>query len=694
MRRRTRTNSFAKPSPIARLWALRILDDLKGHRSFIRSHGFSDDNLAASLGMDRWLDDDAFISGNVRDALTDLRALHRDAERNAGKTSVPTSLASNIAKLVNLAGLNDTDRQVLEFAVLMHDDPSLNAAAGCLENLTTAHACKALASILDLPEDGVRASLGRDGMLVRSGLLSVDHGHHDLPRKLDMISNDFAGRAMLPEMEPIDLLRGVVTHAPAAELHLDDYPHLAASLDILLPYLRHAKDTAKPGVNVFLHGQPGTGKTQLSRALAAHIGCELFEVACEGKDGDPSSGTKRLNALRAAQCFFGKGGALILFDEVEDIFNDGGFFGESTAQKNKGWMNRMLEGNGAPTLWLSNSIRGLDPAFVRRFDMMIEVAVPPRSQRERTARAICGDLVDDVTLTRISDSETLAPAVVTRAVNVIRSVGGRMNRQEASKATELLIDNILTAQGHDPLRANDANRLPDIYDPAFINTDADLMSIAEGLAASRSGRLCLYGPPGTGKTAYGRWLAQQLGMPLLVKRASDLLSKWIGEAEKNIAAAFRSAERDGAILLIDEVDSFLRERADAQRSWEVTQVNEMLTQMEAFPGIFIASTNLMHGLDQAALRRFDLKLKFDYLKPDQAIAMLQRHCETLGLSVPDAAAELLARQRLRHLTPGDFAAVMRRHRFRPIASNGELVAALQAECAIKADCRPAMGFVH
>ncbi|MBW6608203.1 ATP-binding protein, partial [Salmonella enterica subsp. enterica serovar Weltevreden] len=86
--------------------------------------------------------------------------------------------------------------------------------------------------------------------------------------------------------------------------------------------------------------------------------------------------------------------------------------------------------------------------------------------------------------------------------------------------------------------------------------------------------------------------------------------------------AFRKAQNDGAVLLIDEVDSFLQDRRGAQHNWEVSEVNEMLTQMESFSGVFVASTNLMEGLDQAALRRFDLKVKFDYLRADQAWALL------------------------------------------------------------------------
>ena len=248
-----------------------------------------------------------------------------------------------------------------------------------------------------------------------------------------------------------------------------------------------------------------------------------------------------------------------------------------------------------------------------------------------------------------------------------------------------------------PLPRHDPHRLPEVYAPDFLHADADLADIARRLVAAQGtghggARLCLYGPPGTGKTAFGRWLAEQLDKPLLVHRASDLLSMYVGEAEKNIARAFREAEDNDALLLIDEVDSFLQDRRVAQRSWEVTQVNEMLTQMEGYCGVFIASTNLMDGLDPAALRRFDLKVKLDYLRPPQAWALLQRHCAQLGLPAPGAAEQARV-ERLRQLTPGDFAAVLRQSRFMPLASAAALVAGLEAECRLKQDGRKAMGFV-
>jgi transitional endoplasmic reticulum ATPase len=95
------------------------------------------------------------------------------------------------------------------------------------------------------------------------------------------------------------------------------------------------------------------------------------------------------------------------------------------------------------------------------------------------------------------------------------------------------------------------------------------------------------------------------------------LDKYVGESEKNIADMFAVARQQNAVLVLDEADSFLADRRNAQRSWEVTQVNELLTQMEAFDGIFICTTNLMEKLDPASIRRFAFKVRFDPMTPDQ-----------------------------------------------------------------------------
>ena len=129
--------------------------------------------------------------------------------------------------------------------------------------------------------------------------------------------------------------------------------------------------------------------------------------------------------------------------------------------------------------------------------------------------------------------------------------------------------------------------------------------------------LVVIGGSGTGKSAYARYLAAQLEMPVICKKASELLSMYVGGSEANIAAAFAEARENRAMLVFDEADSFLQERSAAGRSWEITQVNEMLTQMENHPLPFVCTTNLHERLDKASLRRFTFKVKYDYLSPQQ-----------------------------------------------------------------------------
>ena len=685
--------SSATIEPIIQLWVLRILVALGGQRMFVSAHGVYEDGLAELLGLGDLLEPSVgeFDPGAVR---AQLSQLHRQAEKTQAKATLPTQLRDNVRDLAGLVGLDAIDCRILEFAVLIHSERVLDDTADYLGSLSSAKACRALAVILGLSEAAVRAAFGAQGILAHSGLVTLArNGSGSLRSKLDLISGDFADLMASVSADPVNLLRGIVAVPGPAQLSLADYDHIRASLDILRPYLRHATATNQRGVNIFLHGVPGTGKSQLARVLAADLGCNLFEVASEDSEGDPIGGERRLRASHAAQSFFARQNALIVFDEVDDVFNDGdSFFGrKSTAQLRKAWTNRLLEENPVPTLWLSNTGCDIDPAFIRRFDMVFELPVPPRLQRERILQQACGDLLDGAGIARIAETESLAPAVVVRAGAVVRTIRAQLGEAGSTTAFEHLISNTLQAQGHRPLLRHDPTRLPEVYDPGFIHADADLAQVAAGLSTARAGRLCLHGPSGTGKSAYGRWLADRLGVSLLVKRASDLISPWVGASEQNIARAFRQATQDNALLLIDEVDSFLQDRRRAKHGWEASLVNEMLTQIEAFPGVFIASTNLMHGLDQAALRRFDLTVKFDFLRPDQAWELLRRHAASLGFGpVPDSLKIRLAQ--LAQLTPGDFASVLRQHRFRPLESATALVAALESVCAAKEGARRPIGF--
>ena len=679
--------------PLIHLWLLRILIPLGGHRKFIGGRSFDNDILADVLGLGNWIDPDDgdYESKTVR---KELRMLHKRAERKLHDSTVSLCLAENIKQLSTLVGLSDVDCRLLEFVVIINTEQLLDDTADMLGDLSSVKMFHILSVLLNLPENDIKSSLSPKSILAKSGLVSVDRSNlNAIGRKFDLLSDNFADYISSSVVDPVTLLRDTVSLSSPPQLKIEDYDHIETELKIVRPYLKKSSASNRIGVNILFHGVPGTGKSQLARVLAEEIGCTLFEVSSENENGEPVKGERRLRAFSAAQSFFAKRKALILFDEVEDIFDDGeDIWGKkTTAQTRKAWMNRTLEENPIPTLWITNSTYNMDPAFIRRFDMVIELPVPRKKHRQHILNEICSDFLDERNIERISQSEKLSPAVITRAASVVRSINSELGEEGKSSAFELIINNTLETQGHKPIRRNDPNQLPEVYDPNFIQSDTNIAELASGLIKTKAGRLCFYGPPGTGKTAYGRWLSDKLDMPLNVKCASDLISMWVGQSEKNVARAFREAELDGAILLIDEVDSFLQDRRGAKNSWDITLVNEMLTQMESFAGIFIASTNLMEGLDQASLRRFDLKIKFDYMSIDQAWNLLRKYCVMLDISEPKntlkPSIDLLS-----NLTPGDFATVARRHRFQPITSAVSMVDALNAECVLKGGVQRKIGF--
>lgn len=687
----TKTGELSDPQ--IKLWILRLLVPLGGYKELIGKHGFDDDSMVENIGMGHWFDPDG-RDYEPEVAKNELRKIHAQAEQLSGGGQVSKCLSNNLKRMAKLVGLSDTDCKILEFVILIKNEGILEDAGDTLGELSTVKLFRVLSVVLNIPESEVRQSLRMNSILSQSGLVTVDrNGKYNLDKKLDLLSTNFADLVVSTDDEPVTLLREVIKACPPAMLSLDDYKHIGTSLNILKPYLNKSINTRRKGVNIFIHGAPGTGKTELVKVIGEMMSCDLYEISSEDDDGEPIDGEKRLVAFRAAQSFLSKRKALILFDEVEDVFDGGGFWGKkSAAQSHKAWLNNILEENPVPAIWLSNSADGIDPAFIRRFDMAFELPVPSKKERMRILHQNCKNLIDMKTIESIGESEKLAPAVIARTSSVIRSISDELGDKGVNGAFVHLINNTLEMQGHSIIRTNDSSRLPEVYDAKFVHADCDVKQLAEGLSQSRAGRLCLYGPPGTGKTAYGRWLADQLGIPLHVKRASDLMSMWVGENEKNVARAFKEAEADGALLLIDEVDSFLQDRRDAGKSWEVTLVNEMLTQMENYSGVFIASTNLMEGLDQAALRRFDLKVKFGYLRAEQAWELFKLQCTALSIPTPEKKQKQQLNE-LNNLTPGDFAAVARRHQFQPVTTAGDLISALSMECYLK-DSAPkrAIGF--
>ncbi len=673
-------------APLVATWMLRLLLGRESafRRFFDPKSGFHDHDVVHFLGLDD-VDEDEVSPEVVKSMMAD------HLQRFSGANLRRMSLFRNLAMLSRHVRLTRAQQQVLAFAVL---SDRCGAMRDCLNKLsiTSESGFRAmLALALDLPPAEVKEALAASGTLRASRLLRLEIDRHDM----GMTLMDGLAEALLADNENEQaLIRHFLVPARAPGLQVSSYPHIREDIELLLGLLRGALDAGARGVNILLYGPPGTGKTELARLLAKEADATLFEVRVEDADGDCLHAGGRLDGYRLAQRLLGDNpSSIVLFDEVEDIFPVRSFslFGtEMRSGDYKGWFNRALEENRAPTIWVCNQIRQIDPAFLRRFDYALELRTPPRSVRLAILQGrFRGTPASASLMQRLAELEELPPALVDSAARAIKRMKLR-DQDQADAAVSRIIERNMRALGQKPLMhgKTDATR----FSTRFIHANADIQSLIDGLVRRGHGNLCFYGPPGTGKTALARHIAECLDKPLLLRRTSDILSMWLGGTEQNIAQMFLRAREEGAVLVLDEADSFLRDRRAAKASWEVTQVNELLVQMEHFDGLFICSTNLIDDLDQASLRRFALKVRFDYLKPEQALALLEQECEG---EVRPAQARTVAG--MRTLTPGDFAAVKKR-----LAMLGEALTAsallqgLEDECRLKEGGQQAgsIGFVR
>lgn len=576
---------------------------------------------------------DAFgNSSKIRKVLAEIEQVLAKYGENYPKIT-PTPAQKNMEYLVHIFRLSKEERAVVYFLSAMQNNELLQECvrefSGDLEEEEDT-----LTMVAGLPKGLGNSLLNQEAPLMRLGILFRTRYRGNL--NLSSWVQEFIFSLHKNDAARYEALIGVPVPSKD-ELTAKDFAYVEAAklATRLMKQARHTK-----GFNILLYGTPGTGKSSFAQVLAQSAKLNLYPVGvCNNGEEEKNY---RLQQLYRKQFLLKTvKNTCLLLDEGEDIFSS------LETRTSKVEINNLLENNEVPVIWTTNKIHRMDPAYIRRFTLAVCFEKPPVEMRQKIWNKYLS--ANKITYTK-GDTLALAkkyevqPSMIAGAAQAARMAKGGLPTVQ-----EHLSFMIQALNGG---RKNPEEEKTNIrFYPALIHADMDLQALTTQL--TRLGRLnfslCLYGASGTGKSAYARYLADKLGLEVVQRRASDLISCYVGETEQNIAKAFAQAREDKSLLIFDEADSFLRDRSTAARSWEVSSVNEMLTWMENHPYPFICTTNLMESLDPASLRRFSFKVKYNFLTSQQV-----KEAFDYFFGIKIALAETAG---LDKLTPGDFTLV-------------------------------------
>lgn len=565
-------------------------------------------------------------------------------------------LDDRIHKLAEIFALSDADCAVLKLWSLAISMPHDSLKELLTEvNYNEMQRRIAIATGLSLAD--VKLSLSKTGVLYTSRIIeSINpdgYEHIVLSDEIVEFLNDIAGD---------DLLARYVRWDTEPVFPLHNFNVSEDDISIIMSLLK-----SKQPCNILLYGEPGTGKTQFARSVAAHTHRKIFMLSYSGNHESiiRESIGSRLKAVAIAMKIAEKNDAILIIDEADALLNTESFFFFDV--QDKGLINDLLDRNAAQCIWISNRVNGVSYSTMRRFNFNISFKQFDATRRmfiwnSLLKRSKIGKYFTTHIIYKLSQKYAVNAAEIANAIQTLELMytKKRISQERILPVLEKLLQRHVEICGKRMKRQ--LSLLAPHYDITLCNTDTNLEEVVKVVKRYYAGQcditnisILLWGPSGTGKTEFVKYLKEQTGKELIIKHASDLMSMYVGQTEKLIRAAFEEAKQEKSILFIDEADSFFVTRENAQRSFEISFVNEMLVQMENFDGVFICSTNMLQLLDIAVMRRFTLKIEFKPVKPDMRVKLYERYFvrDSNPLSLPQ-------KQRiasLEGLTPGHVKAV-------------------------------------
>ena len=470
--------------------------------------------------------------------------------------------------------------------------------------------------------DQIARELAADSPLVRHGLVAVGSTPSTslfAPLSVpDALLDRLRGLAPA-RVDDVSLVRGAERRLE--RLHLPD--EIKRELILALAEPRAPHDPLR----LVLRGRRGSGRHSLIAALADRVGRSIVAIDTTRMPRGPRD---LIAALRGALFRASVHGLIPVLSGLEQV--------EPTDADLRELIRQVVRVHPGPLLLRTSpeSTLPIDPGF-------LSITLPNLNETERSAawRELLAEAELRADADGLAARYRIGPGVI---ATVVAQVAGRGRTPGGATAAldEQVGQHVATRLNHVAARITRTSAWEDVALPEemldslreFIGRARHRRTVYERwgydskLSTARGLTALFYGPPGTGKSMVAGVIARDLGLDLYRVDLARVVSKWVGETEKNLAEVFDAAEDGQVLVLFDEADSLFAKRTDVKTSndrYANLEVNYLLQRLDTFEGIAILTSNLDSAIDPAFRRRLSLRLQFPFPDEEMRVRLWAAH---------------------------------------------------------------------